>query len=284
MGHAGISLLKEKAASDALCKGMVVAAWIEWSGWEHLPKGDDTCWYPEDWRGRVSGGPQSGELWSSRPQDPLIYAREGRGDHGRSEGRVGPTHHSGNLKVWPISRKFPATWNTWCTPSGTFLGGFRTMARECGGEGAVSGLKATKAVVADLLALMVKVPLKFVMQWNLLVPPHVRKFCRDWNCWGFSPGSCQATHLQAKFSKEVLEVASPDLRKFTAYLYQGKWSRFFHWCHGRNITPYKTTLKQLAEFFVYLQRELKFTVSAKGYQSALNYVFTLIGKEIATDS
>ena len=30
MGHAGISPLKEKAANDAIRKGMVVAAWMEW--------------------------------------------------------------------------------------------------------------------------------------------------------------------------------------------------------------------------------------------------------------
>ena len=78
---------------------------------------------------------------------------------------------------------------------------------------------------------------------------------------------------KAGFSNEVTEVASTDLRKSTACLYQGKCSRFLHWCHGRNIAPCKATIQQLAEFFLYLYRELKLTVSTiKGYRSAFNDV------------
>ena len=67
---------------------------------------------------------------------------------------------------------------------------------------------------------------------------------------------------KAGFSKEIVEAAFSDLRRSTAYLYQEKWSRFLHFCDGRNIAPHKVIFQQLAEFFLYLQKELKLTVSA----------------------
>ena len=50
---------------------------------------------------------------------------------------------------------------------------------------------------------------------------------------------------KAGFSKEVADVV-------TACLYQGKWSRFLHWCHERNGASCKATAQQLEEFFMYL--------------------------------
>ena len=44
------------------------------------------------------------------------------------------------------------------------------------------------------------------------------------------------------FMKEVAEVVSLDPRKSTACLYQKKWTRFLHWCCGKNITPCKATI------------------------------------------
>ena len=38
---------------------------------------------------------------------------------------------------------------------------------------------------------------------------------------------------KARFCKEVAVVAFSDLRKSMACLYQGKWSRFLHWCWER---------------------------------------------------
>ena len=69
-----------------------------------------------------------------------------------------------------------------------------------------------------------------------------------------------------------------------ACLYQRKWSRFLHWCHGRNSVPCKATFQQLAEFYFYLWKELKLSVSvSKGYRSTCNHVFILSGMDIASD-
>ena len=46
------------------------------------------------------------------------------------------------------------------------------------------------------------------------------------------------------FSKKVAEVVTLDLRRSTGCLYQGKCSRFLHWCHGRNRSPYKAAAPQ----------------------------------------
>ena len=74
---------------------------------------------------------------------------------------------------------------------------------------------------------------------------------------------------KTRFSKEVTEVTLTYLSKSMACLCQGKWSRFLHWCHGRNIALCKTTLQQLADLFLYLWKEQKLTASAvKGCWSA----------------
>ena len=51
-----------------------------------------------------------------------------------------------------------------------------------------------------------------------------------------------------------------------------------------NITLCKTAVQQIAEFFLYLPKELKLTVSAiKGYRSAVNHVYTLGGTDLASN-
>ena len=67
-------------------------------------------------------------------------------------------------------------------------------------------------------------------------------------------GVAEATHLEtikrliqkADFSKEVADSALSHLNRSMAYLYQGKWSRFFHWCRGRNIAPAVTRILSLS--------------------------------------
>ena len=70
----------------------------------------------------------------------------------------------------------------------------------------------------------------------------------------------------AGFSKEVAETIASDLRRFSACLYQGKWSRFIHWCLERNIFPCKATVLQVAKIFLYLRRELKLSSPAVNHQ------------------
>ena len=57
----------------------------------------------------------------------------------------------------------------------------------------------------------------------------------------------------------------------------------FCWCHGRNISPCKATVLQVAEFFLCLQRELKLMVPAvKAFQAAFDHVFSLAGMDLAS--
>ena len=65
---------------------------------------------------------------------------------------------------------------------------------------------------------------------------------------------------KAGFSREVAEVVVLNLGRSAARLYQGKWSRFLHLCRGRNISPCKANILQIAEFFVYLPWDLKLSV------------------------
>ena len=92
-------------------------------------------------------------------------------------------------------------------------------------------LWSQKEWFADFLTLLVEVPLELLLLWNLLVQPHVRMFHRDWGRWIFTLGNCQMIHMQGIFSKEVADVTCSDPRESTAYLYQGRWSRFLYLCH-----------------------------------------------------
>ena len=79
----------------------------------------------------------------------------------------------------------------------------------------------------------------------------------------------------------LMAVAS-DLRRSTADLIQGKWFRLLLWCRERNMSQCKTTVLQIAEFFLYMLRMLKLSISAgKGYRSAFNHVFSLGGTDLA---
>ena len=99
------------------------------------------------------------------------------------------------------------------------------------------------------------------MPWNLLVPAPCEKVSQR-------AGVAQSSRLETVkwlirkvgFSEEVAEVTS-SLRKSAACIYQEKWTLFIHWCRGRNIASCKATLQQLAEFFQYLQKELKLSLS-----------------------
>ena len=105
---------------------------------------------------------------------------------------------------------------------------------------------------ADLLSLLVDVPFELTMPWNRLVQPRMRKFHRGPGLQRFHARilSSNSSKKQA-FVSRLQNTLSLDLRKCPACLYQGKWSRFFHLCHCRNIAPCKATLQQLAEFFLY---------------------------------
>ena len=73
-----------------------------------------------------------------------------------------------------------------------------------------------------------------------------------------------------------------DLRHSTAALYQSKWTRFIGWCDRRGVDPFKATIPQIAEFFLFLRQELGLSVPAvKGYRAALNHVFLLTGLDLA---
>ena len=103
------------------------------------------------------------------------------------------------------------------------------------------------------------------------------------------PTSClevvQRLIIKAGFSKVVVWAAAVDLRCSTAALYRFKWTRFLDWCDRRGVDPFKASILQVAEFFLFLRQELCLSVPAgKGYQAALNHMFSLIGMELTASS
>ena len=99
---------------------------------------------------------------------------------------------------------------------------------------------------------------------------------------GYLKGS--GLYLAEKGCDEIAEVFASNLRRSTACLYQGKWSRFLHWCHWRNISPCKGTVLQIVKLFLYLWMGLELSVPAvKGYQATLNHVFSLAGMDLAAN-
>ena len=53
---------------------------------------------------------------------------------------------------------------------------------------------------------------------------------------------------------------------------------------GQNLSPFKATVQQIAEFFLYLHRELKMSIPAvKGHCAVLTHVFSLAGVDLAAN-
>ena len=76
-----------------------------------------------------------------------------------------------------------------------------------------------------------------------------------------------------------------DLRRSTACFHKRKWSKFFQWCRGRNIAPCKATVQQIAEFFLYLRKELKLLVLAiRTYKATLSHVCSLKNLDLTANS
>ena len=84
-------------------------------------------------------------------------------------------------------------------------------------------------------------PFKLSMLQNLLVQPLWESFTGGWSRCAHMLESCEVTRPHSRIYKEVVVVIATNLRRSTACLYQGKWSRFLHWCCGRNIAPCKAT-------------------------------------------
>ena len=58
--------------------------------------------------------------------------------------------------------------------------------------------------------------------------------------------------------------------------------KLLNWCRRRNTAPCRTTVQQLAEFFLYLSKKSRLSVLAiKGYRATLNHVFDLKGTALA---
>ena len=96
-GLAGISPLKETAANDALCKGMMVE--VLRVSWREPPL--------RQWCLLIPGGPGKSEdeliatagcLLTFQPSGPPYICKEGKGGHGRSLGRGRAISRSGDLK------------------------------------------------------------------------------------------------------------------------------------------------------------------------------------------
>ena len=120
--------------------------------------------------------------------------------------------------------------------------------------------------------------------YQLLYPP-----CKEvMQGSGVTVPSCMEAIKQlvckAGFCEEVVKVFVTKVRKSTTHSCQGKWSRFLHWCCGRNIGPCKATVHQVGQFFLHVCKELRFSMPlVKGYRAAKNHVFALSRTDLAAN-
>ena len=85
------------------------------------------------------------------------------------------------------------------------------------------------------------------------------------------------------FSGRAARVLSGCLRSSPSRLYQSRWQIFCGWCRGRGVVPVNATVPLVVDFLIHLRHDKGLSVSAvKGYSSALNSVFTLKGRDLAS--
>ncbi len=91
--------------------------------------------------------------------------------------------------------------------------------------------------------------------------------------------------LQTKgFSKQAADLIAGSHRAGTSSLYQAKWNVYLDWCGGRQIDPLDASICTIADFFIFLFEEKKFSVSTiKGYRSALAQVYHYRGVDLSNN-
>ena len=112
------------------------------------------------------------------------------------------------------------------------------------------------------------------LAWNLMIQQHIRTFHRGLETLTSHMEVVKQVVHKTGFLKEVAEGITLNFWRSIACLYQEKWSRFLHWCHGRNISPGMANVLQIAEFFFVSAGGVKLSVPVvKGYWAALNQFF-----------
>ena len=85
------------------------------------------------------------------------------------------------------------------------------------------------------------------------------------------------------FSGRAARVLSGCLRDSSSRLYQSQWQIFCGWCHGRDVAPVSATVPVVVDFLIHLRHDKGLSVPAvKGYNSALNSVLALKGRDLAS--
>ena len=85
------------------------------------------------------------------------------------------------------------------------------------------------------------------------------------------------------FSKQVAQQAALARRPSSRAGYQAKWLVYRQWCHSEGHSVSRPSLSKIADFFFWLHRSRKLSVSAiLGYRSMLSAVFRMILPEIST--
>ncbi|XP_066984696.1 uncharacterized protein [Macrobrachium rosenbergii] len=76
------------------------------------------------------------------------------------------------------------------------------------------------------------------------------------------------------FSKAAADAIARARRSSTIKVYQSKWEVFRGWCRKNSISSSSTSVTEIADFLLFLRRELNFSISTiKGYRSMLTAVF-----------
>ena len=75
--------------------------------------------------------------------------------------------------------------------------------------------------------------------------------------FAFMHGSYRVTPLQGKLSGRGCRVCHSRCQTSHSLLVPGKWSKAFHWCYVRNISPCKATLHETDQVSLYFPKELR---------------------------
>ncbi len=84
--------------------------------------------------------------------------------------------------------------------------------------------------------------------------------------------------IERWFSQAAVDQISRSRRQSSRAVYDHKWRIFSGWCAGQSVAPFRVTIPQLAEFFVFLFQVKHLSPrTIKGYRSAISSTISSCG-------
>ena len=137
---------------------------------------------------------------------------------------------------------------------------------------------------ADLLDLLVEVPVLLPLCRDLLRQPHFHHFHGNLRALALNWVShCQRSARHFGFSVGVVGQLAFSRRPSTRLNYQSKWSTYRAWCHSHGHSVCRPTVPKIADFLLYLRRSLHLSYSTvASYRSMLSAAFRFLLPELSS--